>query len=634
MSYAKLHPKAIGKSLSSHKGVNAIRGSIQKLSDKSSQARGLEDISALLEQNQDPDFLLQLRGETRNQAINYTDDSSTDRIWTSLSKQSIPTTEAEAAANEGFWENYKVNPDSYGKIENFKDYYGWDKPGGGGHGFSKPWDRNANGESPWDNFKETQVPSDSKLSEVAGDDANKLWNDVRARLVGSVFADDEHLNKALNESINKLEGFDEAQRNADSLSLTAAYNLSEKGIKDEGIGKIMDAYSEISNYLPDGILTKEYLQKLSSVSEGRDMIGAIQEAKNYDTRDYGGLELSDEQVKATAHKLNKALFDNIANAMDLDSGQLEQALHNNGWEKHKDHMYNLNGATLLAGALDGDLDKEVGGKTGWEKLLEQSEAKYDGEFKVNMTAFLANRAFDTDGENNTDGSAFASTEEGMTGLAALMKHKAGLTDNPFAPNEMALAYNNSDKMKGDVINQLRAMKDANKALEGSGKKLSLDSLKVVVRGHGGENGSTMINSGTHGQDYDGFGKKDSEYFKKILEEAKELGLKELHICYDSCHGKVSSEANAQAAKEAAKELGMNIKIVDHGSTTDGLVDAHQIADSDNGRSEIDKRADGSLMVNRKRDDHAGKTDEHYSMGKEAYEQMLADSGSKSKEAVS
>ena len=160
-----------------------------------------------------------------------------------------------------------INPNGY---DNF-----------GGDGVQGYYGQNFGNQFAQRDFKETEVPTDSALNSVSGADPKRLWNDIRSNLIGGVFADDQHLNQALNKTLEKFgDQFKDATQNADSLSIATAFNLSKEGLQKDGIGAIMNAYSKIDNNIPEGMLSRTYLDRFSQIAkEGGSLSEALAGAK-------------------------------------------------------------------------------------------------------------------------------------------------------------------------------------------------------------------------------------------------------------------------------------------------------------------------------------------------------------------
>jgi hypothetical protein len=502
-----------------------------------------------------------------------------------------------------------INPDAYGSFGKggIEGYYG----------------QKFFGQFPQRDFQKTEVPKDSALNGIQGVDTKKLWNEVRSNLIGGVFADDQHLNTALNSTLEKFGGADskyqETIKNADSLSVATAFNISDKGINEHGIGSMMEAYSKIDNYIPEGMITRDYLNAFQSkLNETGSVAEALKSAKQFDTKDHGLTDpnVSSNDTKALAHTINEASYRDMATSMGLNPDKLlNDYARNNGFNE-ANSLYQLSGAQHLASTLDSNLTKmEANGKTGFQNLVDRSETQHGGEFKGDLNVSIVNSS-----NNNTDGEAFASTEGGLSGQAGLIKHIAGLTDNPITGNHFNLAY------QGDAERAKAGISDFIDKGHEAGVKF--DRINLTVKGHGSEDGSTMLASGVSdpgykGADaYKGMGVQDSAYFKNIL--AKTPELKELNITYDSCFGLKSAQANAAAAQQAAKDLGMNIKVNYTGSQIEGLVDSHQINKYDDGFGMVKANADGGLSVSHQRMDDGGSQQSGtlYSQGEEAYAQRM------------
>ncbi len=505
--------------------------------------------------------------------------------------------------------NYKVDPkayDDFGK-GGLEGYYG---QGQGSFGQYHKRD-----------FKLTEVPEDSGLKGIQGVDTKKLWNDIRGNLIGGVFADDAHLNKALNQTLEKFDGkFEEATKNADSLSLATAFNLSKDGLHKDGIGSMMNAYSKIDNYIPEGIVSNAYMNAFGQkLNETGSVAEALKHAKAHDVTDTGPIDNTD--TKKLADNINRATYQDMAKEMGLNPNELLNSYASKNGFKEENALYQMSGAYHLSATLDEKLtETSANGKTGMQNLVDQSEKKFGGEFHANLTAHILNNP-----NENTDGNAFDSTEGGLEGMAGLLKHKAGLTDNPITGNQFNAAYQGDGQLAKDGISNLID--------KGHEAGIKFDRLTMVMKGHGSEDGSTMLQSGVIGKDYKGFGVKDSAYFKELL--AKTPELKELNIIYDSCHGLKSAMANAQAAQQAAKELGMNMKINYTGSKIEGLVDANQIGKNDNAYNQIKTNADGSMNVSRERVDHGGSQESGslYSQSEQAFSQRTQDERQKANQTT-
>lgn len=546
-----------------------------------------------------------------NNALKYVNDNSPWNLAKAFDAKQILSSKSSALNADPLNPNYKIDPkayDDFGK-GGLEGYYG--------QGFSGQYHRR--------DFKLTEVPSDSALKNIPGVDAHKLWNNVRSNLIGGVFADDAHLNKALNQTLAKFDGkFEEATKNADSLSLATAFNLSKDGLHKNGIGSMMEAYSKNENYIPEGIITKQYLGAFyNKLQETGSLTDALKTAKQFDVRDHGDLGgVTANETKGLAHTINSGMYRDLANEMGLDSKELRGYYANKNGFKEENSLYQLNGAHHLSATLDQRLTETgANGKSGFQNLVDQSEKKFGGDFRANLTVHVLNNPND-----NTDSAAFDSTEGGLEGMAGLLKHKAGLTDNPITGNQFNLAYQGDEKLAKDGI--------SNFIDKGHEAGIKFDRLTMVVKGHGGEDGSTMLQSGVIGQDYRGMGVKDSAYFKELL--AKTPELKELNITYDSCHGLQSAMANAKAAQQAGKELGMNLKVNYSGSKIEGLVDAGQIHKADNAYDQIKTNADGTMNVSRERVDHGGSQESGslYTQSEQAFSQRMQDERQKTNQNAS
>jgi hypothetical protein len=528
--------------------------------------------------------------------------------------------------------NYSINPNTFDSI-NPLDYYGHNGFGVGGAG----GDAFDFARAKRFNIADTQIASDSKLLELmpGKNMANKLWNEIRGNLVAGadgrgLFANDEFLNKALNETIDKfLSGpkgkqheFQNAIRNNDVLSTVTAFRISKEGIHENGLGKLYEAYAKVDNSLPDNIINAAYLSKFNSElkTNGGNVVAALEAAKHLDNKTYGMLDVNSDQVKAFANQVNQAAFKSMAESLGLDANKLEQTLRDKGGVDGENKFYDISGAIGLASAQDFSLLETVNGKSGFQRLVEMSKPREDGK---NHEAHV-NFHIRPKGNANTDGTAFLDfSQNGVEALASLQKHVGGLTDNPMLPNQFSFVFQDENNFKEWAPKILKAMKDA--GLEGStsGGGLDVTKLAINVEGHGSRESGAMINSGVVGKDYQGIGQNDSEFMASLLDHIDKV--RQVEVNYDSCQSFEPSKHNAEAIAARAKQLGMNIAVTHEGSVENGLVLAESGGEKNN-RDRFTMNADGSFSAGSQRIDDGGtdKRETIYTQNEESFNKAMKD----------
>lgn len=513
--------------------------------------------------------------------------------------------------------DYQINPNTFDSI-NPLDYYGDNEFGGGGDAFdfarAKRFD-----------IKDTQIASDSKLLELMPDKnmANKLWNEIRGNLVAGadgkgLFANDELLNKALNETIEKFlsnpnahEEFQNAIRNNDVLSTVTAFRISKEGIHENGLGKLYEAYAKTDNVLPDNIINAAYLSKFNSElkQNGGNVVAALDAAKNLDNKTYGELDVNSDQVKAFANQVNQATFKSMAESLGLDANKLEQTLKDKGGVDGENKFYDISGAIGLASAQDFSLIETVDGQSGFQRLVEMSKPREDGK---NHEAHV-NFHIRPKGDANTDGTAFLDfSQNGVEALASLQKHVGGLTDNPMLANQFSFVFQDEKNFKEWAPKILEEMKKAN---------IDVTKIGFNIEGHGSKESGAMIKSGVVGRDYQGIGQDDSQFMAGLLAYTDKV--RQVEVNYDSCQSFEPSKHNAEAIAAKAKELGMNIAVTHEGSVENGLVLAESGGEK-NMRDRFAMNADGSLSAGSQRIDDGG-TDQRktiYSQSEESFNQSV------------
>lgn len=509
---------------------------------------------------------------------------------------------------------HKISPDSFEHIGNLQNYYGHNPFGTGQFDFARAG-----------RFKieDTAVQSDSKLLNYLGqDEAHKTWNAVRQNLVAGkdgkgLFADDAHLSTALNHTIDKFNArgtsheFQAAMRNADVLSNATAFNISEKGIHDNGLGRLYEAYSQVDNNLPTNILSRQYISAFNQAMQqsGGNIVAALEQAKQYDTKTHGNLELATGQVKSLAHTVNEHSFRNMAESLGLDSNMLEQRLADINGIQGENKFYDINGAVALSTALDsGLLQKDENGKTGFQRLVDESKAQYGGNFEAHVTFGIRPK-----GDAKTDGTAFMDfSQNGAQALASLQKHIAGLTDNPMLANQFNFVFQDENNYKEYAPQILQAMQEAG---------IDVTKLTHAIEGHGSAGSGAMIKSGVVGQDYQGIDQDDSKFMASLLQYTPELRQNE--VLYDSCHGLHPAKHNAEAMNAEAQRLGLNLATTYEGSDHEGLVLAHSGGES-NQKDRLVHNADGTVAAESQRIDDGG-TDHRatlFSQGEKAFQEEM------------
>ena len=517
--------------------------------------------------------------------------------------------------------NYSINPNTFDSI-NPLDYYGHNGFGVGGAG----GDAFDFARAKRFNIADTQIASDSKLLELMPDKnmANKLWNEIRGNLVAGadgrgLFANDEFLNKALNETIDKfLSGpkgkqheFQNAIKNNDVLSTVTAFRISKEGIHKNGLGKLYEAYAKVDNSLPDNIINAAYLSKFHRElkTNGGNVVAALEAAKHLDNKTYGELDVNSDQVKAFANKVNQATFKSMAESLGLDANKLEQTLKDKGGVDGENKFYDISGAIGLASTQDFSLLETVDGKSGFQRLVEMSKPREDGK---NHEAHV-NFHIRPKGNANTDGTAFLDfSQNGIEALASLQKHVGGLTDNLMLPNQFSFVFQDENNFKEWAPKILEEM-----------KKTDIDVTKIGfnIEGHGSRESGAMINSGVVGRDYQGIGQDDSAFMASLLDHADKV--RQVEVNYDSCQSFEPSKHNAEAIAARAKQLGMNIAVTHEGSVENGLVLAESGGEKNN-RDRFTMNADGSLSAGSQRIDDGG-TDQRktiYTQSEESFNQAM------------
>jgi hypothetical protein len=549
----------------------------------------------------------------------YADKTATDAAWGSqgahqaqdtnlinqLSKQQL---NADPSSKD-----YKINPNTFNEIDP-SQYYGHN---GSGDGFdferAKRFD-----------IKDTELPTDSKLIGATGDllQAKILWNDIRKNLIAGadgkgLFADDAHLNAALNEAIDNFNAgkngenhdFQNAIKNNDVLSTVAAFRISKEGIHENGLGELYEAYAKVDNVLPDNIINAAYLSKYDSElrKNGGNVVAALEAIKSLDNKTYGMLDVDSDQVKSFANNVNKATFESMAKSLNLDPQALEKTLEKINGIYGENKFYNVSGPKALASALDTSLlETDENGKTGFQKLNEQSKPRADGKNHEAHVSFHLS----PQGDENTDGTAFLDfSQNGIEALASLQKHVGGLTDNPLLANQFSFVFKDEKNFKEWAPKILEEMKKAN-----------IDVTKMVlnIEGHGSAESGAMMKSGVVGRNYQGIGQDDSQFLAKLLDHTP--ALRQVEVNYDSCYGYYPAEHNAQAIDKRAQELGLNIATSYEGSKQCGLVLA-ECGGEENQRDRFTANADGTLSALSQRVDDGGTDVSNvlFSQGKEKFE---------------
>jgi hypothetical protein len=521
---------------------------------------------------------------------------------------------------------YQINPNTYDSI-NPLEYYGKNKFNADGFDFerAKRFD-----------LPDTQVPNNSKLHGLLGTQAgtNELWNDIRKNLVAGrdgkgLFADDEHLNKALNETIDKFNAgpksnghdYQNAIRNNDVLSTVTAFRISEKGIHENGLGKLYEAYAKVDNALPDNIISSSYLQKFNQELKNNNgnVVKALAASKIADTTTYGILTAKEDQVKSFANYVNHASFKSMADSLGLDARSLEQTLKEKGGIDGENKFYDFSGAMALASAQDFKLLDSVDGKTGFQRLVEQSKAREDGK---NHEAHV-NFHIRPKGDAKTDGTAFLDfSQNGIEALASLQKHVGGLNSNPMLANQFSFGFQDEKNFREWAPKILEEMKKAN---------IDVTKLGFNVEGHGSKENGAMIKSGILGGDYQGIGQGTSGFMADLLKNTP--AMRQVDVKYDSCYGLAPATHNAEHINNKAKELGLNIAVNYEGSRNPGLVKSH-VGGENNNQDRFTTNADGTLSATSQRKDDGG-TDEagvFYSKSPEEFNKRMQSISSAEKES--
>lgn len=475
-----------------------------------------------------------------------------------------------------------------------------------------------------DGYRSVKPPADSVLSQVTSNEKelSNLYNGIRSR-IGGLFANDQYMDRALEYSMQKLGSeYQDLAKNEDAMALITGMNISEHGIKESGFGDVLKSYAEVADLIPKGLLTREWKNayengiKNSAGAENykngnvstKDIIAGLESASSVQTKDYGYMQLNDNEVKQLTHEINTAMLNKVAEAAGFDMNAIKAEHEANGF-KNKDSNYQMSGAYLLSAAAASQLTQEdSNGKTGFDKLVEQSQEAHgqrdtngdaEGLYNASLNIMISN-------DPNADGSAFASTEEGLTGLAGLMPFTAGLSDNPLNPNTLNLAFQGNQEQAMEKINEfMEKAKDAG---------INFTNVNLKYKGHGGEDGHTLLDQDKQNL----FGRKDAQQMGDIISKHVADGAT-VDVTADSCYGKRSSQSNAEAIAKAAGENDKSIKVTNSGSINYGLVGAHQIHSSDNGFERLTRNADGSVVSNRDRVDWSEGTNTTYSKGQQDFE---------------
>jgi hypothetical protein len=521
--------------------------------------------------------------------------------------------------------DYQINPNTFDTI-NPLEYYGqngFGVGGAGGDGFD--FERAKRFDIP-----DTNPPQDSKLFGLLPTDlattsqVNKLWNDIRKNLVAGadgkgLFANDDFLNKALNETIDKFksgpngtEGLKNAITNNDVLSTVTAFRISKEGIHENGLGKLYEAYAKTDNVLPDNIINSVYLSKFNKElkANGGDIVSALADAKHLDNKTYGFLDVQTEDVKSFANTVNQGAFKSMAESLGLDANKLEQTLKEKGGVDGENKFYDISGAMGLASAQDFSLLETVDGKSGFQRLAEMSKPRADDKnFEAHVNFHIRPK-----GDANTDGTAFLDfSQNGVEALASLQKHVGGLNDNPMLANQFSFVFQDEKNFKEWAPKILEEMKKAN---------IDVTKLGFNVEGHGSKESGAMIKSGVVGADYQGIGQDDSQFMAGLLDKAEKV--RQVDVKYDSCFGLHPATHNAEAINAKAKALGMNIAVTYEGSNKEGLV-LSQAGGENNNQDRFTRNADGSFSAGNQRKDGGG-TDEAgvlYSKDKDSFNAEIA-----------
>jgi hypothetical protein len=573
------------------------------------------------------------------------DMGSNAMLYSTNSAAAVDSSISSALANRTFNPNspdvnFKVDPRIYegfdklpseffGGKQGLEGYYGHNSHGGGGfngmgrgstdHMTPRELELYGNGQQALregqtrfaDGYNYVNPPADTALNSVIDNQTElaNLYNGVRSK-IGGLFADDAHMNQAMNYSIDKLGSeYKDLAKNDDTLALITGMNISKHGIHDSGFGDVMKSYADVANNIPTGLLNSAWANAYSSAGGGLEGLKA---AANIPTRDYGHMEISDDKVKSITHDINTTMFNQIADSTGFDRASLEAEYKANGFNK-QDSNYQLSGAYLASAAAASQLTKvDANGKNGFEKLVEQSQAAHggrdtngsdEGQYNATLNIYMVN-------DPSADGSAFASTEEGLTGLAGLMPFTSGLSDNPLNPNAFNLAF------QGDSVQAQKKIEEfMTKAREAG---INFTNVNLKYKGHGGEDGHTLLKEGVV-QKENNFGAKDAQQIASIIGKNVGEGA-QVDVVADSCFGKRSSQVIADNISRVAAGEGKNVRVTDSGSVVEGLVSSHQIHTTDNGFDRLVRNADGSIVSNRDRVDHAEKTNERFSLGKESFAQ--------------
>jgi hypothetical protein len=560
---------------------------------------------------------LKFRAQDQDLVTKFTN-SNENRALKEIAKTSLTSINSSRNINATKNSNLDINPNTFDKI-NPEKYYGQNK--------------NSNGEN-FDferakRFKiaESKIPSDSKLREQFNNEtqANKLWNDVRRNLATGndakgLFASDVQLNKALNQSIDKFNSgpqgtnhnFQNAVRNADVLSTVTAFAISKEGIHENGLGNLYETYAKVDNALPDNIINSAYLRAFQEAraKNGGDSIAALEQVKALDNKDHGALDVNSTQVKSFANLVNRDAFKSMAESLNLDAGKLEQNLEKYGGVAGENKFYDISGPMALAAARDLSLlEKDASGKTGFQKLVEQSPKRADGK---NHEAHV-NFHIRPKGDANTDGTAFLDfSQNGAEALASLQKHIGGLNANPMLANQFSFVFQDENNFKEYAPQILAAMKEAG---------IDVTKLGLNVEGHGSAENGAMIKSGVHGRDYQGIGQDDSQFMAGLLEHTPDI--RQVDVNYDSCFGYFPAKHNAEAINQRAKELGLNMAVTYEGSTQSGLVLAESGGEA-NMQDRFIENADGTFSASSQRIDDGGtdKQEVLYSQDKQSFNNKM------------
>jgi hypothetical protein len=564
----------------------------------------------------------------------------------STNSSAVSASESSALANRTFNPNspdvdFRVDPriyDSFDKLpdeffggkQGIEGYYGQDSQGGGFNGMGRGGSKDhmsprelelyGNGQQALregqtsfaDGYNYVNPPADTALNGVINNQTElaNLYNGVRSK-IGGLFSDDAHMNQAINYSIDKLgTEYQDLAKNDDTLALVTGLNISKHGIQDSGFGDVMRSYADVANNIPTGLMNAAWANAYEQAGGGLEGLKA---AAQVGTKDYGYMEISNSKVKSITHDINTTMFNQIADSAGFDRASLETEHKANGFNK-QDSNYQLSGAYLASAAAASQLTKvDANGKNGFEKIVEQSQAAHegrdtngsdDGLYNASLNIYIVN-------DPSADGSAFASTEEGLTGLAGLMPFTSGLSDNPLNPNAFNLAF------QGDSVQAQKKIEEFMTKAKEAG--INFTNVNLKYKGHGGEDGHTLLKEGIV-EKQNNFGAKDAEQIGSVISKHVGDGA-HVDVVADSCFGKRSSQRIADNISQSAAAQGKNLKVTDSGSVIEGLVKSHQVHTTDNGFDRLVRNADGAVVSNRTRVDHANKTDERYSLGKESFAQV-------------